>query len=288
MWDRSNDVVIMCLRQDSDTTVSVFRGASKCYPMAIADNLAASNPLRIGQSLVGRIGECFGYDSALTDLQCFVALDYLSKKWAASARRSVNIVFEGDSQTYGSGLGSNTHTRIVEDSTWPHKLITELGNPQHVSYHNLAIGGSQWAQLGSRASACDQRINPRAINILFAWCGTNEAYLADAAATYAAQVAYCNARKAAGWDKIIVGTAMDRIDQSNEPWRSALNTLIRTGYSEHADGLIDIGGHPILGAAGAYNDATYFNSTDKVHLNATGWQIVAEIAAEVALPYVAE
>lgn len=276
----------MCIRQDSNTNCSVFRGGSKVSDIALSDLQTDSNPLKIGQALVGRIGEVFGYDTALTDSQCFAALAYLSRKWGASGKVPVNMTFEGDSQTYGSGLGSNTNLRIVEDSTWPHKLITEIGAPQHVTYHNLAVGGSRWQELAARAAETDERLNPRAINVLFAWAGTNDAYLNNATATHAEQQAYCLARKAAGWDIVVVGTAMDRIDQDPAGWRSSYNTLTRNNWSTYADGLIDVGGHPILGADEAYNNATYFNQTDKVHLNAAGWQIVAEMAADVISPLI--
>lgn len=284
MWDKQNDPVIVCLRRDSDTNITVFRNASKTVAFAISNVDTAANGLRIGESLTGRVGEVFGYDSALSDAQCYAALEYLSKKWA-SPKKPVNVIFEGDSQTFGVGLGSNTFSRAVEDNTYPHKTILELGSPRNVSYHNVAVGGSRWQELEARATTLDGRLNPKADNVLIVWCGTNEAYLNNASATYAAQVTYCNARRAAGWNKIIVGTAMDRVDQSNEVWRSALNTLIRNGYAGHADGLLDVGGHAILGAAGAYNNATYFNA-DKVHLNAAGWQVLAETAADVLAPLI--
>lgn len=286
MWDNAGDAVIMCLRRDGDTNMSVFRGSSKVDAITLADVQTDSNALRIGASLVGRMGEVFGYDTALTDSQVFAAMGYLTRKWGRSGVKPVNILFEGDSQTYGMGLGANTNSRIVEDSTWPHKLITNLGHPQNVTYHNLAVSGSRWAELTARAAATDARINPHATNIIVCWCGTNEGSINDASATHAAQAAYCAARRAAGWKKIVVGTAMDRSDQGTHAWRNSLNALIRANYTTYADGLIDVAADSRIGADNAYTDATYFNQSSPPHLNATGWQVVADLAAPIILQWI--
>lgn len=284
-WERAGESVVMCLRQDGDTSISAFRNATKVQAYTVSDVAMTSNPVKFGESLTGHVGEAIMFPSELTDQECFLVGTYLSEKWATSGAKPINVVFEGDSQTYGAGLGADTHKRNVEDSTWPHKLITELNAGSRVSYQNLAIGGSRWDEVIARASACDERINPYATNVLFAWAGTNDAYRDDATATHAQQKSYCEARRAAGWDFIIVGTAMDRADSDPPGWRSSFNTLVRNNYADYADGLIDVGGHAILGAESAYLDTTYFNA-DQVHLNATGWQIVAEMAADELTPLV--
>jgi len=151
---------------------------------------------------------------------------------------------------------------------------------------NVGVGGSMFATLESRAAALDATISTHALNVLTVWCGTNETtFPGNATTTHDSLRSYCLARRAAGWDKIIVATAMARTDQPNEAWRGAYNTLIRNNYTTYADGLIDVAANANLGTEFAYNNS-YFH-TDHIHLSATGCTEMAAIAAPVIAAVIA-
>ena len=93
----------------------------------------------------------------------------------------------------------------------------------------------------------------------------------------AALKSYCQARKSAGWDKIVVCTLISNgtVDAN----RSTLNGLIRADPSYY-DALIDFGANSTMGATGAYSNSTYFQN-DGTHPTAAGEAIMASIAAPV-------
>lgn len=85
---------------------------------------------------------------------------------------------------------------------------------------------------------------------------------------------YCLARKVAGWDKIVVGTALSRTDaQANDTFRNAFNTIIRApGWAavSGVDAICDYAADAIMGVDAAPTvNSGYF--TDAVHPNVAGF-----------------
>ena len=73
-----------------------------------------------------------------------------------------------------------------------------------------------------------------------------------------------------GW-KVLVLTIMDQ--NTSISYMDSLNGLIRSGFTR--DEVVDIAADPRLGAAGASNNTTYFQ-TDKLHPTTAGQQIIAD------------
>lgn len=128
----------------------------------------------------------------------------------------------------------------------------------------------------------DARLLAGRAGILIVWAGTNDIALptiASAATTYARLVAYCNARRAAGYSKIVVLTTLPRLAGGNvnfESDRQAYNTLIRAGWATFADALADVAAVAAIGAPNAHLDTTYYQ-VDGVHLNDTGRGLVSPV-----------
>ena len=64
-----------------------------------------------------------------------------------------------------------------------------------------------------------------------------------------------------------------------EPHRQELNSLIRANWESFADLLIDVAADPRLGPLGAERNLAYF-TPDRVHLNNTGYGLVAAIVRD--------
>ncbi len=109
--------------------------------------------------------------------------------------------------------------------------------------------------------------------------GTNhlQSTAGDALATYAAHVKYCNARRAAGVDRIFIGTIISRnTSQYTEAQRLQFNDLIRQNYHTFADGVIDFAAIAEMGGALSWQDERYFY--DGVHPTDIGSQLLAQRA----------
>ena len=107
--------------------------------------------------------------------------------------------------------------------------------------------------------------------VLVAWEWLNDP--ADVSARMAHMVAYCQARRAAGWQVIV----LTNTSNANEvPMDVADATAyIRANWPSFADGLADVAVDPRIGAAGQYADPAYF--VDGVHMTSAGYGIVAGI-----------
>ncbi len=93
---------------------------------------------------------------------------------------------------------------------------------------------------------------------------------------------YCLARKAAGWDKIILCTLVSRTDgiiaNFDTTYAQPYNTIIRGGAWQVASGvdvICDFASNANLGATGAADNATYF--VDKIHPTLAGYNIMTPL-----------
>jgi len=110
-------------------------------------------------------------------------------------------------------------------------------------------------------------------NILVVWAGTNDlAASVPAATVYANIVAYCSARRSAGY-KVVILTILPRgtFVGALETARLAVNTNITTNWATFADAVVDVASNEYLDDC---TDTTYFNA-DKVHLIEAGNAVVA-------------
>lgn len=117
-------------------------------------------------------------------------------------------------------------------------------------------------------------------NIVAAWGGTNDIYFGASASTaWSRYQTYLAARRAAGW-KTIAFTALPRSNAGTpgdfETSRQTFNTSVRNGLGTDYDALADVAADTRIGDAGDETDTTYY-SGDKVHLNTTGYGIVAGV-----------
>lgn len=179
------------------------------------------------------------------------------------------LVFDGCSQTNDYGLD--------EAERYPAQVGVLLADDSHVV--NLAVGGATWSDMTADAAVTiDAAYLTMRKSICVAWEGINTLIASqDAAACYAAQVAYCQARQAAGF-KVVALTVLpegDFVAFNNA--RNAVNISIRANWASFADALADVAADPRIGDDGDEDDTTYFR--DKAHMTAAGYAVVAGIVA---------
>jgi len=188
----------------------------------------------------------------------------------------VNLICDGNSLTFGTGSTAG--------NDYPSQLRTLLGSGYWVT--NVGVGGKTTAQMISGGAATvDTRQdswNPR--NWLIAWEGTNQLPVSTAEESYDLLVQYCQERRAAGANKIIVGTMLPA-DGRSEVERQEYNDLIRTNWDSFADAFADVGDDPTIGQTGDNLNLTYYNA-DKVHMTDAGYAVVAGIFEDSVLSLV--
>ena len=167
------------------------------------------------------------------------------------------ILFEGDSRTAGT-----IWPFAAADGAYPSGLKAYGG----YGVASLATSGANYVVINARAAEVDARLVPGGKNVLVFWAGVNSGALGTL--IYEDQLAYLQARKAAGW-KIVW---CKEIDANPANWHAtnwpALNTKIRAGHSV-ADVLVDLGADARLMD---YTNVTYFS--DGIHLTAAGYGVV--------------
>lgn len=187
---------------------------------------------------------------------------------------SGSVVFcHGNSLTEGIGGtayptqlgGLSGITGVVDDIV---KLGTDGGTTQDMS-DEAPTNVDNWLPLSYT------------YHILIAWEIGNDIYdngsVTDAQTRFAA---YCNARKTAGWDRVIVLTMPPRNQTTlfgDNPAQfntklSEANTWLRANYDTFADELVDVAADSRLSD---YTNTTYFS--DGTHLTTAGYAVVAEL-----------
>lgn len=185
----------------------------------------------------------------------------LSPLLNVSAKYLVGI---GDSITFGQAASSWT------------SLMTALTNPAEFTILRFGFGGIGAAQaafnMRQLLSHGNTPASPKRIAVVY--LGTNDITSGgSAAATLDRIAACCQSARREGF-KVVVANMISRTGQ--ETGKNALNALINANYAKWADALADLGANANIGADGACNNTTYFQ-TDKVHPTTAGQQIVADI-----------
>lgn len=184
------------------------------------------------------------------------------------------VACDGDSLTAGGQAGA---------VAYPTHLAALLSTVplQGASVSNF---GAAAATIATLAADADTQIDPlydamREPVVVF-WAGTNDIGAGtDAATIQAAIQSYCEDRQAAGFS-VVVGTIIPRKDAGftagMETIRNTVNGWIITNWATFADALADFTAHPAFDAQADADDTTYYNA-DKLHLNTTGYALIASI-----------
>ena len=275
----TNEYVVISVRADTNYWGVRFNGVSeRVSTAAFAPNNArfwlgatGNNGANVGNAAMRLVGvvAANGFHDDATQSR---VMRYLRDHHEAQPTM-VNLICDGNSLT--AGAGSTT------GNDYPSQLRTLLGSGYWVT--NVGVGGKNTAQMISGgAESVDSRQdfwNPR--NWLIAWEGTNELGISTAEGAYDLLVQYCQERRAAGANKIIVGTMLPA-DGRSEVERQEYNDLIRTNWDSFADAFADVGDDPTIGQTGDNLNLTYYNA-DKVHMTDAGYAIVAGIFEDAVL-----
>lgn len=198
-----------------------------------------------------------------------VALNLSSIQNAGSARM---VVIEGNS------LSSNNPPAYGWPVCWPTRFAAgEFARSNRLKVVNVAVGATGLHEAFERAPLFVDPLRP-----LVTWgCvvlieGGNDL----AQVTYNPQVTYertrryCEDRRQAGWH-VIVGTITNRTTVPYDAWWSQCkhyNELLRAGWREFADGLVDLANVPELGTDNAADDRRYFH--DRIHYADAAMEVV--------------
>jgi lysophospholipase L1-like esterase len=184
-----------------------------------------------------------------------------------------NIVFDGDSLTFG--YGGMPYGGFPHGQDFPSQVVGSL--PAEGSYYNVGVGGETIAtMLANAPTAVDPKLAAGRTNVCVLAGGSNDIFYTDAD-PYANIVAYCQARRAAGW-KMVVCTITPRSDTSLpadfETKRQSVNSRLRANWQGYADALADFGNDASIGQAGQSSDTRYY-AGDGAHHNVNGYAIRA-------------
>ena len=234
--------------------------------------------------LPGDIASVFAYSRVLSATERASEEGYARTQAGIAAfpiyNTSNSVLYTGNSLVQGyASTGGNT---------FPAQTNLLLGG--NYSTYNLGIGGSgtpAWTSLGP--AIVDPAVAPGVPNTCVFWEGTNDIAQnnASGATAYANIVTYCKARRAAGY-QVVVLSVLPRNSTTGtyntpalfETQRQACNTLLRANWQTFASGFVDVGNDPAIGQAGQYTNTTYY-SGDGIHLTNAGYGVVAADAAPV-------
>lgn len=229
-----------------------------------------------GQPWSGPVSDILILNRAATAPERAQIDNYLMRHWTRV------VVVEGDSL-------------IQASATVPRYVQLYAANSSPAAYiDNLGIAGTDfWTNAGSclidRSAATDAHLpaNKGGRQYVLYFSFTNnlkgspytDPFTTQTAADIAAgYVTYASARKTAGWDKVVIATALPRTDgQADDTFRNALNTILRApGWSGRVanggpiDAVCDLGNtSTIMGEdASPTGHPTYW--ADSVHPSALG------------------
>lgn len=169
------------------------------------------------------------YDQAHTSDNVFAQFAAVKALLQARGESLVSpdiIFFEGDSITADGGGSVDTYP-------------FQLTFPAHAQARDFGVSGSIVSDLTARAGLLDINARPGRSNTLVLMIGFNDMNTGDSAATLLTNVtAYCLARRAAGWDNLILTTVLPSTSPGLNTKRNAYNALIRSDSSFY-DTLVD-------------------------------------------------
>lgn len=184
------------------------------------------------------------------------------------------FVYEGDSMTTGINLTQNS-------TTWWSTAERRRSATNRTLFR--AISSRQMLQAITDAPNTIDPFIDSADCWVFAWLGTNDLFFGANASTVQTRIAnFAAARRAAG-AKVVLFTILPRTEVGTpagyETARQSINTWLRNSADMLCDLLVDIAGIPSIGDPLASNDTSFYQ-VDRVHLNATGYSLVANLVNE--------
>lgn len=243
---------------------------TRVWPMTVNDSVG---DFGIGYNNLGNIPasvmEAIVYKKGLLNSSLQTLFDYgISECGLTVPAVSKNVIFIGDSLTYGtgSGLGNNYPDQFMaakNDATLNQYVVGAdnglTANSLRINYLNVS---NEFISNG---------------DTVFYWLGTNDIGIGQTDAQVIADItAVCNSIKTAHPTcKLVVCTIIARgtYTAGQETYRLAVNTSINASHT-YCDYVLDLAADARLSNA---NDTTYYNA-DKVHLNDTGYGVVKDLA----------
>jgi lysophospholipase L1-like esterase len=183
---------------------------------------------------------------------------------ANNTSTSSNLVCDGDSITQQPGVGSvNSYCTLLS-----------IGYT-YANTINLGVSGYTLQSELYAAQYVDTILNPWAgRNTVVVFLGTNDiGNSTDPTVLEGYLAAYCQARKKAGWQVVVV-TLLNRSSDAN---RLIFNSLVRAHWRTYADALADAGSNALLGCTGCSANTTYFQ--DGTHPTQAGQNILGTIVS---------
>jgi hypothetical protein len=183
------------------------------------------------------------------------------------------VVIDGSSQAVGYGA--------TPGNDWGSRVIATIENPSLGAWlkRNVASGGQTVAMMAADAATQVDVLYNSAYhhNICIVWEGCisiSNGY--TSAQLHDELKAYCLARRAAGFQVVLLTVLPYGDNPESEVRRTSANALIRADWTDYADALADVALDSRIGEAGDQNNTTYY-LVDKWHLNDAGNAIVADI-----------
>lgn len=194
-------------------------------------------------------------------------------------RNYFSIVCDGNSLTQGFGG--------AVESSYPSQLLGLVGSSTH-RVVNTGILSQQTDQMAVRApSVIDPIVTWPGGADLIAWENTNDIFFGASLATCQSRWNdYFSARQAAGWGsngtRLVAMTTIPRgpFSAGQDAILADFNTWLRANYSTYATDLVDLAADARLSDP---TNTTYFNA-DQIHLNSTGYGVVAELVKAALYP----
>ena len=236
--------------------------------------------------------DVMAWNVALTTQNAADLLTWAQANRGVPSSYAYNLVVDGDSISMGVGSTLNRN--------WPRQMALpsnyRLTNRAEASAGIVTNGGSSSnAILANEAAAqVDPLVVPSKINILLLFAGTNDLVNGQTAAqVYSATVSYCQARKSAGWNKVIIVGMLPRqqsgLPANFESYRQSLRNSLLTDFSAsttaplvygpannsttYADAYVDLGGNQAIGQYAQSGQTLYF--ADGIHPTNAGATIIA-------------
>lgn len=219
----------------------------------------------------GAVRAVYIADSAISGADLTQLKLRITTKWNLAKTNTIQIAFVGDSITSGTGA--------EEADSYPNQVL-RLRQGDFDGLNVSLPGGGIVNTNTERSQHADPALDATTYTthqILVMLLGTNNLSQGETAANLLTNLQTAvSAAQTAGWDKVLVGTITPQagITAGEETQRNTLNTSIRTNTGSWHDGVVDFDGDVRLQDE---TDLTYFNA-DQVHPNATGYQVMAEIA----------
>ena len=224
---------------------------------------------------VGKLAGLILFNKPLTESQRDTVSTYLLQQAGLSIPRHNRLFCYGDSIV--QGVAPVTSETIPFYLCGSSSVVGELG--ENWTGFQTAIGGWKAQDVSAQGEWLLQQASSLCGNVALIHIGTNNS---DESAGGTADIVADFCRRARSYGvRTVLSPMLPKGNGSTETWRTDYNTaLSNLKDSGVADAFIDPASEPLLWAAGAQDNATYFNG-DKTHLVAAGNQLYAETVAPV-------